>query len=541
MGFNALEGRGRGIALALVLSVAAVLLHDQTRYVRYTRYDLPDFDPWVYMAMAEHPSVFTLTPWGHRTLKSWLLHALAEPNRELRADRWLNGIGLAAAGPLLFLFLRRLGFAEGPSLAALALFLLTEPFAVLFEEPLLTDSLSVPLVLALLLSVESAAGPAVLALLLVLGIHTKELFVWFLPLVYLAARERDRSSALRVFAAAALPALAAVLSLRLWWTPGLEAARVPFDRALPGHLASSVAHGFTAYPGAILLWGATPLALLGALRREARPFLARYGYLAAATLAAPFVAFLNAPRAVAAPYVVPRHFVYAEPFLLPLALSALARVWPTRAEAPPPPGQRPRGRQAAAFATGVLLVAPFVLLDRYRRAPFPEPLVGAHVLTTCRETLRTARTLALGREEVWDLEAAGWVWGRSDAGSMPRMRWFLREGWGRLAWSRTGEVRMEETAAALLLPTYGGSDLELEVELTAPVPMVVGVAVNGRRLERVVAMPAVSRRPIHVPADVLFRGDNVVTLHAPRPGARLHRVAIRPEGHAGGRIIAPDP
>ena len=522
----------RGLALALALTLAAVALHDATRYARSTRYDLPDFDPWVYMAMAEHPAVFTLTPWGHRTLKSWVLSALAEPNRELRVDRVLNAAGLAAAGPLLFLFLRRRGHREEAALLAVAVFVFTEPFAALFEEPLLTDPLSVPLVLALLLAVECGAGAAVLALLLVLGVHTKELFVFFLPLVFLARLGDGAAAAARTLAAVAVPALAAVATLRLWWTPYVDAPHVPFDAALPGHLLASVRHGLTAYPGAILLAGATPLALLGALRPAARPFLLRYGYLAAITLAAPFVAFLNAPRAVAAPYVVPRHMIYAAPFLLPLALIALDRVWPSLGPPPPPARPRPAGRALAALLTVVLLALPFLLLDRYRRAPLHETLVGPLVLTTCRETLRTARTLALGREEVWEMDGTGWVWGRSDPGAMPRMRWFLREGWGRHAWSSTGDVRMEAREASLLLPTFGGADLDVELALEAEAP--VAVEVNGRPAG-VAAAGTDGLLRVRVPAALLFRGDNVLTLRATAPGARLRRVVLRP---AGGRARA---
>ena len=340
--------RHRGLVLALLLSAAAVAIHDQTRYVAYTRYDLPDFDPWVYMAMAEHPSVFTLTPWGHRTLKPWLLHALAESNRELRTDRYVNAVGLTIAGPLLFLFLRRLGHGEGASLLALVVFLFTEPFAVLFEEPLLTDPLSVPLTVGLLLAIEAGAGAAILALLFALGTHSKELFVLFLPLVYLSKRHQGSAAAGKAFAAVALPTLFIVLTLRFWWTPYVQAPHVPFDLDVIRHIGASFRHGWTAYPGAILVWGATPLAVLGALRPSARPFLKRYGYLAAVTLLAPFVAFLNAPREVPAPYVVPRHMIYALPFVLPLALLAIDRRWPNLGAPPPPPAGRPFWRWTAA-------------------------------------------------------------------------------------------------------------------------------------------------------------------------------------------------
>jgi hypothetical protein len=520
--------RRRGLALALVLSAAAVAIHDRTRYVAYNRYDLPDFDPWVYMAMAEHPSVFTLTPWGHRTLKPWLLHALAESNRELRVDRYVNAAGLTVAGPLLFLFLRRLGYREGAALLGLVVFLFTEPFASLFEEPLLTDSISLPLALGLLLAIEAGAGAAVLALLFVLGTHSKELFVLFLPLVYLA--KRGEPGALKSLAAVTLPALFVVATLRFWWTPYIWAPHVPFDRDLPSHVAASFRHGFTAYPGAILLWGATPLALAGALRPAARPFLMRYGYLAAVTLLAPFIAFLNAPRAVAAPYVVPRHMLYAIPFLLPLALLALDRVWRTIGTPPPWPAGRPRWRLVAAMATAVVLVLPFVALDRYRRAPLHDPLVGPLVLTTCRETLRAARALAAGREVVWDLDRTGWTWGRSDPGAMAQMRWFLREGWGLFPWNQTGEARMAERVASVLLPTYGGTALDAEITLSAPGATVLGIAVNGRPLGALNVTADAMPHAVRVPVDVLFRGDNLLTMERADGGGapRLHRLVIRP-------------
>jgi len=522
--------RHRGLALALLLSSAAVVVHDQTRYVGYSRYDLPDFDPWVYMAMAEHPSVFTLTPWGHRTLKPWLLHALADSNRELRVDRYVNAAGLTAAGPLLFLFLRRLGHGEGASLLALVVFLFTEPFGVLFEEPLLTDPLSVPLTVGLLLAIEAGAGAAILALLFALGTHSKELFVLFLPLVYLAKRHQGRAAALQAFAAVALPALFIVLTLRFWWTPYVRAPHVPLDVDVVRNVGAAFRHGWTAYPGAILLWGATPLAVLGALRPAARPFLQRYGYLAAVTLLAPFVAFLNAPRAVAAPYVVPRHMIYAVPFVLPLALLAVDRVWRNAGTPPPPPGGRPLWRWMATLATAAVLVFPFAALDRYRRASLHDPLVGPLILTTCRESLRTARTLDAGREVVWDIDRTGWTWGRSDPGAMSQMRWFLREGWGLFPWSQTGEARIVGAEASVLLPTFGGSGLDLHLTLSAPDELLLGIAVNGHPLGRLVVTPDPQARAVRIPAGLLFRGDNVLTLQRQDggPAPRLHRLVIRP-------------
>ena len=60
------------------------------------------------------------------------------------------------------------------------------------------------------------------------------------------------------------------------------------------------------------------------------------------------------------------------------------------------------------------------------------------------------------------------MWGRSDPGAMSQMRWFLREGWGRFPWSQTGEARMEEPEATLLLPSFGGSGLDLRAHPERP-------------------------------------------------------------------------
>jgi hypothetical protein len=184
----------------------------------------------------------------------------------------------------------------------------------------------------------------------------------------------------------------------------------------------------------------------------------------------------------------------------------------------------------AALAAAAVLVLPFAALDRYRRAPLHDPLVGPLVLTTCRETLRTARALASGREVVWDIGRTGWIWGRSDPGAMGRMRWFLREGWGLFPWSRTDDARMAASEATVLLPTFGESALMLDLALSASAEVPVDVSVNGRFLARFEVASEPGEGRVRVPADILFRGDNVLTLRRPDGSAapRLHRLAIRP-------------
>ena len=103
---------------------------------------------------------------------------------------------------------------------------------------------------------------------------------------------------------------------------------------------------------------------------------------------------------------------------------------------------------------------------------------------------------------------------------MARMRWFLREGWGRFPWNQTGEAHMEETEATVLLPSFGGSGLDLQLTLSAPGELLLGVAVNGRPLERLVVTPDPQAHAVRIPADLLFRGDNVLTLTRESGGGR---------------------
>jgi hypothetical protein len=75
---------------------------------------------------------------------------------------------------------------------------------------------------------------------------------------------------------------------------------------------------------ALVLAGLTPLAFLGALRPTARPFLARYGYLALATYLLPLAAWINVPGTQPVILLggnVQRLMIYALPYLLVLALA----------------------------------------------------------------------------------------------------------------------------------------------------------------------------------------------------------------------------
>src|SRR5437867_2915591 len=119
-----------GLVLALAVAAATMTLQYQASRVDLRQFDrssLPAFDAYVYMAMAEHPSFFTVAPWGYRLLTPLLVRSW--PARADRAYRQLTLSTLAAAGVALFLFLRRLGHGLVGSLAAVAAFGLSPPVA----------------------------------------------------------------------------------------------------------------------------------------------------------------------------------------------------------------------------------------------------------------------------------------------------------------------------------------------------------------------------------------------------------------------------
>jgi len=71
--------------------------------------------------------------------------------------------------------------------------------------------------------------------------------------------------------------------------------------------------------------------------------------------------------------------------------------------------------------------------------------------------------------------------------------------------------------------------LDLQLTLSAPGELLLGVAVNGQLLARLVVTPDPQAHAVRIPADVLFRGDNVLALRLPDGASalRLHRLAMR--------------
>lgn len=510
--------------LLALLCVGAVSRIHRAEIRSWDRFHLPAFDSYVYVAMTEEPRVFTIAPWGYRILTPWLAHALPWP--AVRAHRILTPLLLAVSGAILFAFWRRLGHRTAVSLVGVAAFTFSPPVAQLLRSPLLSDPIAVLLEAAFLLALEAGAATPVLALVLVLGAYTKETFLLFPPAIYLLRRRAlgDRRAALQALAAGA-PAWAAFLLLRLGWTPHLEGDRPGFDLDLFRAAAVTFVERWPAtWPG-LLVGGIVPLALLGAFLPEGRPVLRRYGYLLALTLALPFVAWVNIPGSE--PVIlfgvnVHRLLVYALPLLIPLALALLSRA---AGGLVAPSSEWAAGRRmwiAAGLLTALAVASPPLVVDRYRRTPFPALRDGPLVLTLARESVRTARALASGEGVEWRLDEGGYVPGEDDPRHMAHMRWYLRDGWGDLPHYGRGGAVLSASSGTFLVPTFGGRDLALDLELQGSG---ADVSLNGRPVGTCPSDSLSCR--IDLPAARLVRGDNVIALSAP-PGTTLRALRIAP-------------
>jgi hypothetical protein len=479
--------------------------------------------------MAERPAVFTVAPWGYRVLTPALVRVLPVGN-VARGFRSITLLGLTLAGGLLFLFLRRLGHGAPAALLGVGAFALSPPAGQAVRNPFLAEPLGIVLVLAFLLALETGAGLAVLVLLALLAALCKEgLLAILLPLVFFALRNRDGTRrALVAFAVVAVPAAALAAALPAWWTPHLSAS-VPSLDPVTRALAALGAWREWAVP--VLLAGLTPAALVGALRPQARPLLRRYGYLLVVTFAASLAAATYTGEGGPGHFFaadVPRLLLYALPVVIALALTALDRVWP-HLRTPPAAAPFPRAaRTAAAILAAIVALAPFVIVDRYRRADLRGARDGPYVLAVCRETVRTAGRLDRGQDVSFDAATQRFAWGESDPGDLGRMRWFLREGWGGLAHYGTGDMVMHEKAASLIIPVMRPRDLDLELVTESPAGARLGIAVNGRPVGE--TPPGGGRTVVKVPAAALFRGDNVATLSSTdgTSGAHLRGLVLHP-------------
>jgi len=515
---------------ALVLAALATQWAINRRFREgWDRDLLPAFDAYAYVAMAEHPRYFTVGPWGYRILTSWMVGAL--PLDPVRGFEVVTFAGLAASGVLLAVFLRRLGHGEVASALSAVVFVFLGPTREIVQYPFLVDPVTLALEVAFLAVVAGAGTTGVLALVAILGAMAKELQIMLVPLVFFARLPADGArTALRKTAVVGAAVVAAMLLIRTWvpmsdtaalGRPSIEAFLVAWRRDWPETWRGLLMQGFL------------PVAVAGACLRRSRPYLMRFGYGLVVTLLVPFGAFLYVgdSRVIFFGKNTERVLVYAIPFLLPLALHVIDAIRGRAAAAPDERAADRRVSRAVGALAVIVLVALGLGLDRYRRLDLRGARDGPLLLTFCRESLASARRLQRGRVIVFDPERNYFVAGRSDARDLGRMRWYLRDGWGpRPSSISAGEVVTQEPRATVVLPCLTPADWQLTLWLSSPEPQAVRVDVNGRPLGEVRPEGEGGRRPIVVPRDALFRGDNLIGLTAAAPGVRLHRVMVRPVG-----------
>ena len=482
--------------------------------------------------MAERPALFTVAPWGYRILVPSVVHAMGLRN-EVRGFKLVSFTAMVAAGGVLFLFLRRRGAADGAALLGVALFVLSPPAARAVETPFYQEPVAILLILSLLLGIETGAGWGTLALLSALVTLTKDgaIVLTLVPAVLIARWRTGRAGALAGALALAIPATLFGPALRWWWTPSIP--RITAERNLELVRVAWAALQRVWQPTALagLVGGLVPLAIVGALQPKAREHLRRYGISLAMLIGLAFLGWLNVPSREPVPLFgdnFERLLLYSVPLLLPLGLAAIDRLWPMLI---PPPAPRAPGRQIVpAAAAFLVIVLPFVLVDRYRRVDLQSSRDGPLVLALSRETWKMATRLAGGEEVVLDPEASRFLWAdAADGGAPTRMRWFLREGWGPLPHYDTGPVLMRASAATVLLPALGPAELEARLRMVSPSPVTLALAVNGHALGSWRVGPEDTAQAFRIPARYLVRGDNLVTVTSPDGslGARLLEVRYR--------------
>jgi hypothetical protein len=520
----------RDLALAATATAGALglqVLRHLEAIRGYRAPPLPAFDAYVYVAMAEHPTVFTVAPWGHRILTPWLARAV--PFVPISVAFPLVTVGaFALACLLLFAFLRRRGHRPWAASLGVVAFAFSPPVGELIAAPFLVEPLACALLIALLLALEMGASVWLLASIAVLGVLAKEALVLFLPVVYFAGAKEGRAHAARDAALVLAAAVGSLLLLRLVWTPHLHTPVPDLGSERFRLIAYSLRFDSWRWLAVSALGGLTLAAILGALRPAARPYLRRYAWVLAAVLVQPLLAHYAIQHVVGE---MNRYLIYAVPVLVGLGLIALDRVLPNL-DAPSPLAASTSPRPWIAGAgLALAMVVPLLVVDRYRRLDLQGRREGNYILGFCRGTLTAARKLQGGAAVLLRMDSRRFDPQRFEPEMFDRMRWFLREGWGNAPEYVTDEALMQSDRATLVLPCYTPAPIELTLAMSAARDLAMRVSVNGRPLGEGTVGTQRTRLRFLIPVDALFRGDNLVALEATDSAAtypRLYAIAYSP-------------
>ncbi len=93
------------------------------------------------------------------------------------------------------------------------------------------------------------------------------------------------------------------------------------------------------------------------------------------------------------------------------------------------------------------------------------------------------------------------------------------QGWDDAAVFGTAEPIVRPRASTLILPTYEPRPLALTALVRSATAATLAAGINGQALPAVAVVPGTSTAEWQVPANALFRGDNVLTLEVSGAGA----------------------
>jgi hypothetical protein len=520
----------RDLALAATVTAGALglqVLRHLEAIRGYRAPPLPAFDAYVYVAMAEHPTVFTVAPWGHRILTPWLARAVPFVPISV-AFPVVTVASFALACLLLFAFLRRRGHRPWAASLGVVAFAFSPPVGELIGAPFLVEPLAGALLVALLLALEMGASVFVVAVIAVLGVLAKEALVLFLPLVYFASRTERRAPAARDAALVLTAAGATLLLLRLVWTPHIHTPVPDLGSERFRLIAYSLRFETGRWLAIAALGGLTLAAALGALRPPGRAYLRRYGWALPAVLLQPLLAQYAIQQVVGE---MNRYLLYAVPVLVGLGLIALDRLVPNLDPPSPPAAPAPRRPWIAATALALAMALPLLVVDRYRRLDLQGRREGNYILGFCHGTLTAARKLQGGVPVMLRMDERRFDPQRFEPEMFDRLRWFLREGWGNMPEYVTDEALMDSDRATLVLPCYTPAPIELTLAMSAGRDLALRVSVNGRPLGEGTVGTQRTRLRFQIPPEALFRGDNLVALETTDAAAsypRLYAIAYSP-------------
>ena len=276
--------------------------------------EAPGLDAHVYLAMAEAPTVFTMSPYAYRLGVPLLAHLL--PFSLELSFFLLTCIGLLATLILGYVLFRQLGYGHGLALLGLSFVAAAPEVTVYLSNHFLVDPLALALMIALFIAIEREVSAGPTALLLLVASLFKETAFFVIPVLYLrlaGPRLVDRRAAARVLLISS-PAVIAALTLRFAWGGAFDA--FPYLSPWEGQRQP--------WYGSIEAYQAVWSGLFGylALLAIVNAFSERWRHFVRCYL--PYAALVVAQLLV--PQNAERLLFFAFPVIIPLALTEFQRI-----------------------------------------------------------------------------------------------------------------------------------------------------------------------------------------------------------------------